>query len=96
LARPISSKIFAPLLSARGSAALRSGLVAFLPRFFAAATLPLARLAVFWALGAAFFWVAPVFEEAFSGATCAPCARPVPQLWRLRHWFLTLRGRQSS
>jgi hypothetical protein len=26
-------------------------------------------------LGVPFFWVVPFFEEAFSGATCAPCPR---------------------
>src|SRR5580700_681028 len=71
LARPIMSMIFAPLLSARGALAsfLRAGLAAFF-----AVALALARLAVFWPLGAPFFRVAPFFEEAFSGATCAPCA----------------------
>src|ERR1700689_3893965 len=75
LARPIMSMIFAPLLSARGALAsfLRAGLAAFLDAFFGAA-LALAPLAVFWPLGAPFFWVAPFFEGAFSGATCAPCS----------------------
>src|SRR5579863_2059468 len=79
LTRPIISMIFAPLLSARGAMAsfLRAGLVAFLATlapFFGAAALALAPLAVFWLLGAPFFWVAPFFEGAFSGATCAPCS----------------------
>jgi hypothetical protein len=39
---------------------------AFLPPF-----------AAFWPLGAPFFWVVPLFEEAFSGATCAPCSATV-------------------
>src|SRR5271169_1270408 len=72
LARPIMSMIFAPLLSARGAVALRSGLAAFLLAL--AAFLGLAPLAVFWPLGAPFFWLAPFFEGAFSGATCAPCS----------------------
>src|SRR5713101_8231990 len=66
LARPIISMIFAPLLSARGALV-----------FFAGTGLPalvLAPLAVFWPLGAPFFWLAPFFEEVFSGATWAPCS----------------------
>jgi hypothetical protein len=39
------------------------------PFFGDALALP---LVAFWPLGAPFFWVAPFFEEAFSGATCAP------------------------
>src|SRR5580658_5447428 len=71
LARPIMSMIFALLLSARGALAsfLRAGLAAFF-----AAALALARLAVFWPLGAPPFLVAPFFEGAFSGATGAPCS----------------------
>ena len=79
LARPIMSMIFAPLLSARGALAsfLRAGLAASSrpwTAFFGAAALALAPLAVFWPLGAPFFWLAPFFEGAFSGATCAPCS----------------------
>src|SRR6266853_937520 len=78
LARPIISRIFAPLLSARGALALLAGavdLAAFLPAFaafFGEAALALARLAVFWPLGAPFFRMAAFFERVFSGATCAP------------------------
>src|ERR1700679_2336828 len=75
LARAIMSRIFAPLLSARGAADLRSGLAAFfaaLAAFFGAAALALAPLAVCWPLGAPFFWVAAFFGDAFSGATGAP------------------------
>src|SRR5271155_1507219 len=71
LARAIMSRIFAPLLSARGAAALRSGLAAFFAAL--AAFLGLAPLAVSWPLGAPFFWVAAFFEAAFAGATGAPC-----------------------
>ena len=39
--------------------------------------LAFAPLAAFWPLGAPFFWWQPFFEEAFSGATCAPCAATV-------------------
>ena len=79
LARPIISRIFAPLLSARGALAFfaAAGLVAFLATlasFFGAAALVLAPLAAFSPLGAPFFWLAAFFEEAFSGATCAPCS----------------------
>src|SRR5689334_14649520 len=78
LARPIMSMIFAPLLSARGALAsfLRAGLAAFLAALaaFFGGALALAPLAVFWPLGAPFFWLAPFFEGAFSGATCAPCS----------------------
>src|SRR5881396_515890 len=77
LDRPISSRIFAPLLSGRGVLALAGrGLVAFLPAlacFFGAVALVL-PLAVFRPLGAPFFWLVPFFEEAFSGATVAPCS----------------------
>jgi hypothetical protein len=52
LARPIISRIFAPLLSARGVLAFaRAGLAAFLPAlasFFGAAALALPPLAAFW------------------------------------------------
>src|SRR6202795_1425340 len=77
LGRAISSRIFAPLLSARGALASLAwaGLAAFFPAvapfFGEALALP---LALFWPLGAPFFWLAPFFEEAFSGATCAPCS----------------------
>src|SRR5579871_169743 len=73
-ARPIISRIFAPLLSARGVLAFFAvvGLLAFLAAFFGAAA-----LADFLALGASFFWLAPFFEEAFSGATWAPCSATV-------------------
>src|SRR5271154_1213947 len=77
LARAIMSRIFAPLLSARGTADLRSGLAAFfaaLAAFFGAVALALAPLAVCWPLGAPFFWVAAFFEAAFAGATGAPCS----------------------
>src|SRR5215472_16964888 len=78
LGRPISARIFAPLLSGRGAlASLAAGLAAFLlglASFFGVAALVLAPLAVFWPLGASFFWLAPFFEEAVSGATGAPCS----------------------
>jgi hypothetical protein len=81
LGRPISSRIFAPLLSARGVLAslVWAGLAAFLlalASFFgeAAGALPLALL---WPLGAPFFWVAPFFGEVSFGATCAPCSATV-------------------
>src|ERR1700674_2990490 len=84
LARPIISRIFAPLLSARGALALLAvDLAAFLPAFavfFGAAALALVALAVFWPLGAPFFRVAPFFGEVFSGATCAPRSAPVAAL----------------
>jgi hypothetical protein len=70
LARPIISRIFAPLLSARGALVFFAD--AGLAPFFGAAALALPPLAVFWPLGAPFFWLAPFLEEAFSGATCAP------------------------
>src|ERR1044072_3520389 len=68
LGRPISARIFAPLLSARGVLATSAGavLAVFLP-----------ALAAFWPLGAAFFWVAAFFDVAFSGATVAPCSATV-------------------
>src|SRR5215471_20668504 len=74
LARPINSRIFAPLLLARGAAALRSDLALDLlvTSFFGAAT-----LAFFLVLGASFLWPAPFFEEALSGATAAPCSATV-------------------
>ncbi len=71
LARPIISMIFAPLLSARGALA---AFLPALPSFFGVAALFLATLAVFWPLGAPFFWLAPFFDGAFSGATWAPCS----------------------
>src|SRR5688572_30416658 len=79
LGRPIISRIFAPLLSARGPLVFFAevGLEAFLAIlacFFAAGVLVLAPLAVFWPLGAPFFTVASFFEEVFSGATCTPCS----------------------
>src|ERR1700722_7236353 len=81
LARPIISRIFAPLLSARGALALRSGLAAFLlavtpglTDFFGGAALVLPALAVFLALSAPFFRLAAFLAGALAGATCAPCA----------------------
>jgi hypothetical protein len=67
------------LLSARGALASLAwaGLAFFpaLPSFFGEAlALP---LAAFWPLGAPFFVLAPFFEEAFSGATCAPSSATV-------------------
>ena len=64
------SRIFAPLLSLRGAAALLAllrGLLLGLAAFF----LEAGALAVFLALGAPFFWVAPFFPAGFAGATCA-------------------------
>ena len=72
------------LLPSRGPA-LSSVLAAFLGlgAFLAAVVflavavavaLGLLPLALFWPLGAPFFGLAPFFEEAFSGATCAPCS----------------------
>src|ERR1700720_392242 len=75
LARPIISRIFAPLLSARGALALLAGavdLAAFLPAFaaFFGAALALARLAVFWPLGAPFFRVAAVLVSSVLMLVC--------------------------
>jgi hypothetical protein len=77
LGRPISSRIFATLLSARGVLASLAwaGFAALAPLFGEALALP--PLAPFWPLGAPFFWLAPFFEEAFSGATFAPCSATV-------------------
>src|SRR5579872_30297 len=82
LARPIISRIFAPLLSGRGVVVLaaRSGLSAFLlalAAFFCAVALVLAPLAVLWPWGAPFSRLAPFFDRALSGATCAPCSATV-------------------
>jgi hypothetical protein len=72
-ARAIMSRIFAPLLSARGAVALRSDLAAdFLLAL--ACFLGAAAFVLFLALGAPFFWLAPFFEGAFPGATVAPCS----------------------
>src|SRR5277367_3518134 len=76
LARAIISRIFAPLLSARGAAAFLLAFAPVVAAFFGAdlALAPgLAPLAVFLALGAPFFWLAAFFTGAFSGATCALC-----------------------
>src|SRR5687768_14402614 len=92
LARPIISRIFAPLLSARGALAfLAAGLSAFLTAlapFFGAAGLVLAPLAVFWRLGAAFFRVAPFFEGAFSGAPWAPCSATLAAVSVVCAWVM--------
>src|SRR6476469_3176620 len=78
LGRPIRARILAPLLSARCvlDSVARAGLAAFLPALasFFGAVLGLPPLAVFWPLGAPFFGLASFFEEAFSGATFAPCS----------------------
>src|SRR5277367_746202 len=79
LARAIISKIFAPLLSARGAAAfLAAFLLAFaslLEAFVGAVALALAPssapLAGLLALGAPFFRLEAFLAGAFSGATCA-------------------------
>jgi hypothetical protein len=64
LARAIMSRIFAPLLSARGAEALRSDLAAFLlafapalAAFLGVPALALEPLAVSLTLGAPFFWL---------------------------------------
>ncbi|MFY9724303.1 MAG: hypothetical protein WAJ87_02355, partial [Bryobacteraceae bacterium] len=67
-ARPIISRIWAPLLC------VRPALAAFLP---ALALRPLAPVAVFWLLGALFLRLATFFELALSGATVAPGAAAV-------------------
>src|SRR5437868_8104051 len=81
LGRPISARIFAPLLSARGVLASLAGVgfAAFLPTLapFFGAALALVPLAAFWPLGAPFFWLAPFFEGAFSGATGVLCSATV-------------------
>src|SRR5262249_9325852 len=71
LARPIKSRILAPLLSARG---VFSALAAFFAAFLVAG---LAALALFLALGALFFGLAPFFETASVGVTDAPCSATV-------------------
>ena len=58
---------------ARAGAVQRAGLKAQCILGVAAA-LVLPPLALFWPLGAPFFELASFFEEAFSGATCAPCS----------------------
>src|SRR5271166_2089171 len=80
-ARPIIARIFAPLLSERGALAFARGpfvgVMLALPFFFGAEALAFPALACFWPLGGAFFWLARFFEEAFSGAPCAPCSATV-------------------
>src|ERR1700674_1606400 len=82
LARPIISRIFAPLLSARGALAFLERAVdlpAF-AAFFGAAALVCPAFAVFWPLGAPFFRVAPFLGEVLSGATCAARSATVAAL----------------
>src|SRR5215472_16544677 len=75
LARSISERIFAPLLSARVVVALAASRLAdFLPALASFFGFVFALLAVFWPLGTPFLWLPCFFEEAFSGATCAPCS----------------------
>jgi len=61
--RPISARIFAPLLSGRGVPALPgsrfAGLLAVLARFVGAAALVLPALAAFRPLGVSFCWLGP-------------------------------------
>ena len=105
LARPIMAMIFAPLLSARGALApsrgrawrpsswpwLPSSCSGFLRAAAFLGCLALAPLAVFWPLGAPFFWLAPFFEGAFSGATCAPCSATAA-VWVVSVASLVLHG----
>jgi hypothetical protein len=67
--RPISARIFAPLLSARGVLAFlaSAGLAAFWAALtsFVGAGLALPPLAAFWPLGAAFFGLAPFLRGGF-------------------------------
>src|SRR5215472_6613372 len=72
LGRPISSRIWWLLLSARGAPVLVWA--GFFPALAAGlrAALVWPPLAAFWPLGAPFFGLAPFFEEAFSSATWAP------------------------
>ncbi len=103
LARAIISRIFAPLLSARGAAALGgrtwrpSCWPSRLPWLPSSARRPwlcpcLAPLAVFLALGAPFFWLAAFLAGAFSGATCAPCAATAAALSALVSAFVMCVG----
>src|SRR5215467_15508961 len=76
LGRPISSRIFAPLLSARG--ALGSLSAADFAAFFAGlagvSVAGLADFALFLALGAFFFVLAPFFKALLVDAIGAPCS----------------------
>ena len=62
----------AGFLGGRGLRGLFTGLGVLLGRGLA-----LPPLAAFWPLGAPFFWVAPFFERAFSGATGVLCSATV-------------------
>src|ERR1700722_2379513 len=80
-ARPIISRIFAPLLSARGVVLLArwsfAGFLLARAFFFGAGALAFPAFGGLVALGAAFFWLVRFFAEAFSGAPCAPCSATV-------------------
>ena len=73
-ASAISSRIFAPLLSARGVLAslAGAGLAAFLPALasFFGAALALPPLAVFWPLGAPFFWAGTLLRGGLLRRNC--------------------------
>src|SRR5436190_21181286 len=82
--RPISSRILAPLLSARGRAAApaRTGL-GFLAARFLRSPLRLSSVGVLCPLGALFLALAAVFEEPLSGAAVAPVAPAVGSVSRV-------------
>jgi hypothetical protein len=89
LGRPIISRIFAPLLSARGvPASLAAGLDAFFlaafAAFFGAAGLALPPLAPFWLLGGSSWrW-----RLSLRGPSLGQLSRRVPQWWRRWWWLL--------
>src|SRR5580704_9974301 len=61
------------------------------PFFARGALAAFARLAPFLALGAPFFRLAPFFEGAFAGATCAPCSATMAALSLVSSVFMVNR-----
>src|SRR5437763_7276208 len=82
--RPISSRILAPLLSARGRAAAPAGTgLSFVAARFLRSPLRLSSVGVLCPLCALFLALAPVLEELLSGAAVAPVAPALGAVSRL-------------
>jgi len=89
--RPISSRIWAPLLSARGRAAAPAGTgLGFWAVRFLRSPLRLAAVGVLCPLGARFLALAKVFAEPLSGAAVAPVGPALGAVSPVSVWVISV------
>src|SRR5205823_3199835 len=89
--RPISSRILAPLLSARGRAAAPAGTgLGFWAARFLRSPLRLAAVGVLCPLGARFLALAKVFAEPLSGAAVAPVGPALGAVSPVSVWVISV------